>query len=251
MKYFYDYFLKLTPYLEFDPNAFIENNDIPQQLCNFILALSLAYNDYKYYNVTYNMLLKSEPDNLKERTSVCGEYAGIKFHLIRLHIAFAHELLKLVETNKDILQHPFFKETIRMISKKARESWDIILEAALPEKVPEKTSNLLARIRNKTVFHYDAKELFAGYKKGFFEDGKTLQNACISIGNTLENVRFYFADVAVQGYLEKGLDIDTKHFIAELEKIMRGINIALYDICTKFIQRRGFAWKEPKRNLKK
>jgi hypothetical protein len=250
MKYFDDYFSKLSPYLEFDPNAFVGNKDVPQHLCNFILALSLAYNDYKFYNVSYDMLLKSGPANLKERTSVCGEYAGVKFHLIRLHIAFAHELLKLVEANKDILQHPFFKETLRMLSKKARESWNIILEAALPEKVPEKTSNLLARIRNKMVFHYDAKELFAGYKKGFFENDKTIQNACISLGNTLENARFYFADLAVQGYLEKGLDIDTSSFIAELEKIMRGINIALYDICTKFIQRRGFAWSEPKRKPK-
>jgi hypothetical protein len=251
MRYFDDYFLKLSPYLEFDPNAFIGNEDIPQQLCNFVLALSLAYNDYKYYNLSYDMLLKSGPENLKERTTVCGEYAGIKFHLIRLHIAFAHELLKLVEVNKDILQHPFFKETIRILSRKARESWGVIIEAALPEKVSEKTSNLLARIRNKMVFHYDAKELFAGYKKGFFEDGRALQNACISLGNTLENARFYFADLAVQGYLEKGLDIDTNRFISELEKIMRGINIALYDICTKFIQRRGFAWQKPKINPKK
>jgi hypothetical protein len=244
MKYFADYYSNLSPYEEFDPKAFIGDDKIPQELCNFILALSLAYNDYKYYNISYDMLLKSTPEK-KERNCACGECIGIQFHLIRLHISFVHELLKLIEENKDILEFPFFKEIIRVLSKEARDSWKIIIEAALPESLVPKKSNLLARIRNKIAFHYDAKELFAGYTEGFFENGKISQNACISRGNSIQNVRFYFADLAVQSYLEKKLNINTGDFLKDFSKIMKGINVALYDICTKFIQRRGFAWKKP------
>lgn len=245
MKSFSEYFSKLTPHKEFDPKAFIGNETVPQELCNFILALSLAYNDYKYYVLNYEMLLESEPKGKPQRNSAWDEYVGIKFYIIRLHIAFVHELFKLIQKNQRILEHVFLKEIIRNLNKKARESWRSLVEAALVDETAPKKSNPLHMIRNKVAFHYDTKELFAGYKKGFFEEAKTTQNACISLGNTIRNSRFYFADRAVQGYMEKGLDADIVKFAESLKKTLREINIALYGITERFIQRRGFAWREP------
>lgn len=246
MKYFAEYYSQLSPHDEFDPKAFIGNEDVPQELCNFVLALALTYNDYKYYSISFNMLLKSEPEGKPQRNSAWGEFTGIKFHIIRLHIGFVHELFKLIQGNKKVLEHPFFIEVIRVLNKKGRKSWDALIEAALADEATPKRSNSLHMVRNKVAFHYDTKELLAGYNSGFFKDGEALENACISRGNTLGEARFYFADKAIQGYIEKELDADVISFFKSLEQVMCDINIALYNICERFIQRRGFAWEKPK-----
>ncbi len=250
MKYFAEYSSKLSTHNEFDPRAFVGGKDIPQELCNFVLALALTYNDYKYYSISYNMLLKSEPLGKPQRNSLWGEYSGIKFHIIRLHIGFVHELFKLIQNNKRLLGHIFFKEVIRLLNKKARKSWEALIEAALVEEASSKKGSPLHMVRNKVAFHYDAKELLAGYNIGFFKNGETLEGACISLGNSLEEARFYFADRAIQGYIEKGLDTDIESFFKSLEQIMRDINISLYNICVTFIQRRGFAWRRPSTEIK-
>jgi len=246
MKSFSEYFSKLTPHKEFDPKAFVGDKNIPQELCNFVLALSVAYNDYKYYIVSYEMLLDSEPEGAPRINSAWGEYAGIKFHIIRLHIGFVQELFKLIQENKKILEHPFLKETIRVLHRRARESWKALVEAALTDKLTSRKSNPLYMIRNKVVFHYAPKELFTGYSKWFLGEEKMQKNACISLGETYQNSRFYFADAAIQGYMEKGFNVDILSFAESLGKTLRDINMALYNICTKFIQRRNFSWKNPK-----
>ncbi|MFH2145790.1 MAG: hypothetical protein ABII75_07185 [Candidatus Omnitrophota bacterium] len=240
MTTFSDHFSKLAPLLEFDSKALIGDEKIPQELCSFILALALAYNDYKLYMISLIMLMDSEPDGQFERTPEWGEYAGIKLHIIRLHVGFAHELLKLIKKNARNIENDFFKEIIRKLSPKARKSWANLVNVALMKE----KSNLLARIRNTVAFHYDADEVFSGYQAGFFKDG-VLQNACISKGNTLQESRFYFADLAIQGYFEKTVDTNIEDFYSSLIEIMQEINNALYEIVTKFIQGRGFAWRKP------
>ncbi len=240
MKTFSENASQLVSHLEFDPNAFIGGRKTSQEVCNFILTLALAYNDYKFYMMTFIMLMESKPEGEAQRSAVWGEYIGIKLHIIRLQIGFVHELFNLIEKNKKILEDDFFKETIRMINTRARESWTSLVDVALMKE----QNNLLARIRNKVTFHYDINELFAGYKLGFFKNGAS-QDACISIGNTLQKSRFYFADVAIQGYLEKKLNLTVETFFSSFNNILGEINNALYDICIKFIQRRGFAWKQP------
>ncbi|MFA5287658.1 MAG: hypothetical protein WC394_05275 [Candidatus Omnitrophota bacterium] len=245
MKCYSDYFSSLVPYKEFNPNAFVGDKDIPQDLCNFILALALAYNDYKYYTMNFIMLIESQPKCDIRRDSKWGEFSGIKLHIIRLHIGFVHELFQLIKNNKNLLAHQFFKEIVRVLNKEARKSWGILVEAALAKEVTPKKSNPLFMIRNKVSFHYDPKELHAGYNKGFFKEGKISQNACVSEGSVLWGSRFYFADLAIQGYLEKELGPDADAFFASLNQIMAEINMALHNICIRFIQRRNFAWKYP------
>jgi len=49
MSTYLEHFNKLVPHKEFDPKAFIGNEKVPQELCNFILSLAAAYNDTKYF----------------------------------------------------------------------------------------------------------------------------------------------------------------------------------------------------------
>jgi hypothetical protein len=192
------------------------------------------------------MHVDSKPDGNPYRNSHWGEYVGIELHLLRLHIAFVHELFNLIRKNKKILNHPFFKELIRVTPKNGRDAWDNLIKAALNKNSKNLKYKPLFMIRNKVIFHYDAKELFSGYRKGFFQYNKTKENACISMGARLINSRFYFVDLAIQSYLDRKIGVDSKEFMSSLSETMRRVNIALFHICTSFIQRRNFAWKEPK-----
>jgi len=245
-KTYTDFFRQLSPYKEFNPEAFIGDKKISQELCNFVLALALAHNDYKHYTMSFIMLIESQPEGGPQRDMLWGEYTGIKLHIIRLHIAFVHELFQLIQNNKSILAHPFLAEVVRVLNKKARSSWELLIEAALAIHTSPKKTNPLFMIRNKVAFHYDAKELLAGYKRGFFRGDEVLQKACVSEGNTLWNSRFYFADLAIQGYIEKELGADADRFYASLNQIMEDINMALHSIVIRFIQRRGIAWEIPR-----
>ncbi len=245
MHKFSDYSSKLSPHIEFDPKAFIEGANANSNLCNFILTLALAFNDFRFYNTIFQMLEKSKPQGTVKRNAEWGEYSGIKLYIIRLHIGFVHELFNLIKENKLILEDPFLKEIIRCLNSKARKSWAELIEAALTNDASPRRSNPLYMIRNKLVFHYDPKELFEGYKKGFFKEGTKTENACISRGDSLSEARFYFADKAVEGYIAKKLEINIESFFSSFGKTMQDINIALYSICELFIQKQGCGWKSP------
>ena len=247
MKYFLDYSKDLSSYKEFDPRAFIGDQNISQELCDFILALALAYNDYKFLNIVLNMHFNSSPEGKYQRSSVWGENMGIKFYIMRLHMSLVYELLKLIENNKKILKDPFLVEIIKSLPRAARESWGILIDAALTNKTAPSKLNRLFMIRNKLFSHYVPSDIGDGYKRGFFkEDGSQTENACISLGNTIKSARFYFADKAVQGYLEKKWQENAETFFASFNKITLNINLALYHVCTKFINKR-YPWKEPKK----
>lgn len=72
MKSFQDECSELAPLETFDPAAFLGDEAVPQELCNFILSLALIYNDCK--DITYSSLVFSN-SGLRNRhgRTVCGE----------------------------------------------------------------------------------------------------------------------------------------------------------------------------------
>jgi len=73
---------ELAPLETFDPNAFVGNHEVPQNICNFLLTLALAYNDCK--NGIYSNLLLADfkPTGAPKRSRFWGAYSGIKFHYL-------------------------------------------------------------------------------------------------------------------------------------------------------------------------
>jgi len=189
--------------------------------------------------------MKSKPAGGMRRNAIWGEFIGTKINIIRFHCALIYELLDLISVNKRLLDHPSFKEIIRLLNKNARESWEMLVEAASTGSVPKK-SNPLYMIRNKIAFHYDSKGLIFGYKEGFLKENEILENACVSEGDTMESSRFCFVDLAIKKYLDKRIEDDSENFFSSLNEIMRNINMSLFHIVIKFIQGRGFAWKIPR-----
>src|SRR5262245_27540099 len=154
----------LAPLQTFDRDAFVGDERVPQDICNFVLALALIYNDCKDGIFSNMILTDSKPKGQFELSRGWGAYNGLKLHYIRLHVALIHELLQLIEDNQQILKHPFFNSVIQKLSKQERESWDALASAALQKQPRSSLSKFLLIIRNKVSFHYDPKELYRGFR---------------------------------------------------------------------------------------
>lgn len=238
---------QLAPLQTFDPNAFVGNNEVPQNICNFILALALVYNDCKN-GMSSNLLLADFRPVGKPRTSRSwGNYNGMKFHYIRLHVGLLHELFSLIEENRDVIQHSFFGSVIKLLPSPARGSWEDLVAASLGTGTSSPMGRTLLMIRNKVAFHYDCKEIYRGYRRHFFRNDSSTEQAFVSRGNSMRRSRLYFADAAAEGYFQSQFDkTPVDQFMNSVIRITGDLNHAIMLIVDRFIQRRGYAYQDYK-----
>ncbi len=234
----------LAPLEVFDPAAFSGDHQYPQELCDFVLGLALIYNDFKDIYIVQALLDRGEPEESFAETPAWGQYTAFRAHAIRLHAGLVHELLEFIQDNEAARENVLFRKLLRQISKQAREAWTLLETVALQKRAVNPLAKALLLMRNKVAFHYDAKELARGYAESFLsQSGRA---PFISRGNSLGATRFYFADAAAQSYtFLRSPDDEAKEFLAGTSAVFRQVHVALYEIVTKFIQARGFAWRKP------
>ncbi len=236
-------FSEISSLETFDAQAFLANEQVSQDVCNFVLTLACIYNDYKDTILALDYLSKVQPPFPVEETATWGEYNGIKFHVIRSQIALVHELLKLIENNKKALEDTFYQSVVNQLDKRGRQSWRTLVAASQGMKDSNKTAKILLMIRNKISFHYDPKEIFKGYKK-LFLDQPIRKRTYISRGNTLKEERYYFAEAGAQRYFYTFYeDIGEEKFIKQMQNVINSVAPALSQIIKHFIQKRGYGWK--------
>jgi hypothetical protein len=233
------------PLQTFDPKAFVADNDVPQDVCNFVLTLALVYNDCKNGIFSNLLLTESKPPGKPELSRAWGVYSGIKVHYVRLHFALIHELLNLISDNEPIIRHPFFVSVITLLPSTARESWDALVAASLQKPTSSPLNKALLMVRNKVSFHYDPKELYRGYRWHFLRSLESTEPAFVSRSTNMRGSRFYFADAAADGYLQS-LAENTDSSTNRLADITAELNRAIMQIVDRFIQKRGFAYKDYK-----
>jgi len=122
---------RLAPLQTFSQDAFVGDDKVPQDICNFVLALALIYNDCKDGIFSNMILTESKPSGEFQLSRPWGAYNGIKVHYLRLYIALIQELLKLIADNQQTIKHPFFDSVIQQLSNQDRDSWDALANAAL------------------------------------------------------------------------------------------------------------------------
>jgi hypothetical protein len=102
-------------------------------------------------------------------------------------------------------------------------------------------------IRNKVSFHYDPKELYRGYRWHFFKSADSTEPAFVSRGTSMKGSRFYFADAAADGYFQSQAENkDSSELINRLADITADLNQTIMQIVDRFIQKRGYAYKDHK-----
>jgi hypothetical protein len=234
--------VQLAPLQTFDPEAFVGGEAVPQEICNFVLALSLIYNDCKNGIFSNLLIEESKPDGEPAPTQAWGAYGGIKVHYLRLHFALIHELLKLISENKKVIEHPFFASVIKLLPRSVRDSWTALVDAALEKQTSSPLNKALLMIRNKVSFHYDPKELYKGYRYHFFTTAASAEPAFVSLGKSMRNSRLYFADAAANGYLRSQVDNEDPQLLNRLADMTSHLNQAIMQIVDRFIQKRGYAY---------
>jgi len=240
-------FLSQNANLEtFDSEVFVGDDTVSQDVCNFILALSLFYNDYKDANTGYTLLMDQRPQGKYEYTPSWGEYNGLKAHFERFHFALMYELFELVEKNKQLIPLPFFQSIFKQLDKRARTAWQSLVDVSMGKNISKENEKMLLLVRNKLSFHYDAKEIFRGYKQHFLQNDDVNRRPFISRGRTMPRSRFYFSDAAAQSYFSSKLDAqEIDEFFSKAYSLWDDINFAIWQVVERFIEKRS-SWRSYK-----
>lgn len=122
--------LALSPLETFDPIAFQGDETVPQRVCNFVLALALAFNDLK--DIFYaHIVLQDYKQDGTPRNRAFGLYSGMNLHLLRLIMGTIHELLNLIQEEEAVIQDAAFRETVRLLPRNCRDAWNEVVNVAL------------------------------------------------------------------------------------------------------------------------
>ncbi|MFH1724883.1 MAG: hypothetical protein ABII00_09710 [Elusimicrobiota bacterium] len=239
----------LAPLMSFDPKALLSEDRDEQEVCDFVLMLSVVYNDFKDLIWAYHHLDHCRQPEDGEVSSYNGQYVGMRNHLTRLFHSLIFEFTMLLRENKHILDHALFRKTLGFVSKENRTRWAELLAFSRGE-ANESAKDLLRismLLRHNITSHYYKPTFLAKGYKSFFENAKdeAHSSAFISRGMSLDANRLYFADAALDGCIKRLVPSDKMHDIRQsLNAVADFINRTLMDIVEKFIQARGFAWRE-------
>lgn len=232
--------LKLAPLETFDPEAFRGDAEVPQEICNFVLALALIYNDCKDAIYAHVALGDLRPAETPQRNRIWGAISGAQLHIFRAVAALLHELFQLIERNRQHLDHEFFVALVQRLHPKQRGAWTALVDVACDRAPTNQLGKKLVRLRNKVLFHYDPEEIFRGYRHHFLEPTKVDVRAYVSRGGSMRGSRFYFADAAVAGYLHSLAGAEPTGKLAEdIADVLDQVNLGLMMIVRTYIQRRG------------
>lgn len=207
-----------------------QRND--DQMDSFFLVLGLIYNDLKGLVLFYNLFLEKYevPDKEVEPNCHSGEYEGVKKQLDRLVIAFLSEMFIFLEKSHDVLHTAKFQVLVnKSLDSDQKKQWDSIIGYLKKDQGKSTRSFLskIAEIRSNVAYHYDhsLSELKKSFRKFFFSGaGNSFQEkAYYSMGESMRDTRFYYADAAVQQYLQDKLGAGDDEF-QKIPKIVEDIN---------------------------
>jgi hypothetical protein len=239
-----DYKKKLVPLEAFDPSAFIGNDVVPQDVCDFVLALAVAYNDLHDTTVARILLNDITVPHESKPSQALGFRNGLRTSTLRIQLGFIRELLALIADNKTAINQPYFKNLCFKLTPKGQLSWSSLYNVAFQKPSSDPLSKALVIIRKKVAFHYDAHQIGQSFKNAFVPTGIHRQ-PFISRGRTMSQTRFYFADAAIQKYLiEKDTEKILKDLLEGNAKLYEQINQALYEPVIRFIESRT-PWQTP------
>jgi len=235
----------------FDAEVFIGNEKYSQELCNFVLTLSLIWNDAKNLMLYYEHINDVQPNNQTitkpedtPTTPLWGETSGIKNFIEKMLIAIIHELFSLIKNSENVIKSKSFHEIIRQLHTSDRKFWEIIEQFVFDAAASNTPlGKAILMIRHKIANHYDKDELFKGYHRKFIASNN---NPIISRGNSMTEQRFYFADAAAQEYcLSHQEKVSSEVFQKNFRLIIDSLNASIKNIVETFIQKRS-VWRKVK-----
>lgn len=214
-----------------------EKKEPADQLAGCFLVLALVFNDIKALTTFQGFISEFRKPDDGEISGHAGVYGGLRLHILKMSAGLLNEFLKFIRENRNILESQGFKQHLQSMSRDGASLWNLLITTS-GKKNPgstkeqssrEKFEELLARIRNETAFHYaqSSEALILGYRSKFFgvknKGSNNIEAAYYSGGSMTdyEGTRFYYADAALQGYLE-----DRIASVGELDLVVKD----MYDL---------------------
>lgn len=226
----------LGPAEAFDREVFEGDTEWPQDLCNLMLALALAYNDFKDVLTAHVVLNTVRPSGEPKKTAPWGNHGGITVHIQRVQCGLVYELLELLRKSSQILHSSKFQFVVRKLSASDREAWQGLEDAAMQRASTRPLTEALKAIRDKVAFHYDSEKIADGYGAFFREPG---EQPMYSRAENLPGCRFYFADAAaLRATMNASEEKRIKGFLEGSDKLLSQIHLALFHLVAYFIQLR-------------
>jgi hypothetical protein len=221
----------------FLPHVFTGDDRVPQNVCDFVLALALVFNDFKDLMSAQQMMQlvgpgEGPPDRAR------GQFGGLHVHWVRLLAGVIHELMELIAKNKQAIESDAFRQLAGKLPRAARELWTNVVAAATSGGPRgDRFGRLVYFTRMKVGFHYDVKEIARGYRDRFLLASS--DPPYISTGKNMAATRFYFADAAAEKYMmDKAGAATGKEFFTAGWKLLPEISHALREIVTVFVEAR-------------
>ena len=232
----------IAPLNTFDAKAFERDENCPQSVCDFVLALAAIHNDLNDFALAMDFLKSVAPKPPVNRSIAWAKYNGMAMHIIRHNISIVHELLYVVEGASSARASKFFCDLKKAIPAREKPAWAAIEDIADGNGGTTKLAKYLHMCRNKVGFHYDVKKIAQGYARKFV--AQETEPPLISTGTSAHTTRFYFADAAIEEVLcmseHREMIADVMYGRAE---IYSHANSAVFHIVHRFINRRGFAYR--------
>ncbi len=235
------------------PNLLITENK-HDKTESFFLGLGVVFNDLKGFILFEKMLIDNYARPKDHEVSVnAGNYYGIRVQIDKLIASTINEFFIFLKKNTDILSGSEFEEVLNRIATSDKQFWNALVAAA-HGRLP-KVDDLLRAIvliRSNFTFHYDhsGKILKNGYISRFFgkaqDPGKEF--AYYSMGDSIENTRFYFSDAAVQESLHIAAgkkpketsigDASVEKFRSQIRETVNVISATIASLLKNYIQLR-------------
>lgn len=230
------------------------SSDATTRLDDFFLVLAVVYNDLKTLIHIQRDYLHDHPKPVgEEESGYLGDYNGTTTYFQKTLSAFLYEFFEFIKEYKDLDSNPQFLSILHKLDPIVLGRWDSISKAALEKVDKSDTASLgyrLCRIRDNVAYHYygSIKVLKPAFKRFFVDKSNPLAKfAYYSLGQTMENTRFFYADAAVQNFLmeianqEQNKEIHKtirkfQDYIKETEEIVGEMNQVLYHLLRKYIE---------------
>jgi hypothetical protein len=235
----------LAPLEYVQPEVFAPDGKVPAHVCNLVLSLALAYNDLRDVMMAHVLLTEARPLNAPDISPARGNFGGLRSAVRRIQAGVVHELLDLVRRSKAAATHPSFLALTRKLTPAGRSAWASITDVAFDQPKNDALGKALLFLRNKLAFHYDPTEIGSALQSYLAKAPD--KRLFISRGNGMRHTRFYFADGAAERYLlDKAADPVVEEFLNAEGDLLDHVNQALYELVTRFVEYRGFAYRQPR-----
>jgi hypothetical protein len=233
---------ELAPLTSFCPAVLLARRDEAKdvrKVKRLTLALALIYNDLKALNwVLTQHSYGPIPSGTRPPDAYAGQWTGMGDYFVRLISAHLHELTNVLDKGDTVIRSiPFQAGLARVKNGKARRAWDLLLETS-SGRGADPASLFFRYARNKAAFHYGHRwpERHRSLAKGWARWCTTYEmDAFVSLGESWERSRFFFADAAVQSLVLHG---QQRYGVtaADTSAVVSSVNFALRFVVEALIE---------------